>query len=114
NPNYNGACFTFEVARIPETDVGPFPLCLGETFSRDGFSFTPGSEGVFTADYTLNSRGCDSIINLTLNVISNEPIEVEATICEGSTFTDPVIGDMSAAGTYSQTITNANGCPQDY
>ncbi|MBK7429215.1 MAG: hypothetical protein IPI60_20405 [Saprospiraceae bacterium] len=115
NPGYTGACFTFNVVQISETDVGPFPVCLGDDYIRDGMTFTPGAEGTFTTDYMLTSpRGCDSIINLTLEVIFNDAIEMEATICEGSTFTDPIIGDMSAAGTYSQTITNANGCPQEY
>ncbi len=115
NPGYTGACFTFNVAQIPETDVGPISLCLDSTYFRDGLSFTPGSAGTFTTDYMLTSpRGCDSIINLTLDVIYNEPIVMEATICAGSTITDPITGDMSAAGTYAQTITNANGCPQEY
>lgn len=71
NYGYTGdACFTFEVDSIPDTELGPFNLCLDDSFSIDGRTFTPTDTGTFTTSYLLTSpRGCDSTILLTLNVI---------------------------------------------
>ena len=46
-------------------------------------------------------------LNLTVNAIENQTIN--ATICEGSTYTENGF-NVSAAGTYTRTATNANGC----
>ncbi|MBK7429219.1 MAG: gliding motility-associated C-terminal domain-containing protein [Saprospiraceae bacterium] len=117
NYNYLGdACFTFTVEELPPTNLGPFDICLGETYvSPDGTEITPASGGQFSTSYELISdRGCDSTIIVTLNVIDNLPINEEIIICAGETYNDPIIGIVSDPGDYPMVITNANGCPQDY
>lgn len=75
---YSGdACFTFQVEKIPETEIGPIQLCLGDSYVRDGKFFSPVDTGFLTVSYNLTSfRGCDSLINITFDVkkIDNEVI----------------------------------------
>src|SRR5690606_860488 len=98
NYNYTGnACFTFNVEDLAPTNLGPFDLCLGETYiSPDGNQFTPNSGGQFNANYELvSARGCDSTIIVNLNVIDNPPINEEFIICAGETYTDPILGVLA-------------------
>jgi hypothetical protein len=67
---YTGdACFTFEVETIPDAELGPFQICLGDSYSVDGMTFSPPDTGVFISTYILTSAlGCDSTVHLTLEV----------------------------------------------
>lgn len=49
------------------------------------------------------------MVTLNLTVVTAEGQTIEATICEGSTYTENGF-NVSAAGTYTKTATNANGC----
>lgn len=79
----------------------------------DGQSFTVGTETFdATGDYTINltsQSGCDSLVNLDLEVLTFLTTEVEAMICEGESYT---VGSESfdATGNYSVTLTAQSGC----
>jgi gliding motility-associated-like protein len=78
-----------------------------------GSSYTFGSEvltnpGVFQL-VLQNSSGCDSIINLTLEVLPAIASQISASICPGSSY---AFGNqtLTQAGTYEQLLQTASGC----
>ncbi|NBV04494.1 MAG: hypothetical protein EBS08_02355, partial [Cytophagia bacterium] len=79
----------------------------------DGQSFVCGTQLFSTAGtYTIiipGSNGCDSVITLTLIVLPNASETMTASICEGQSFT---FGSqtLTTGGTYTNTLTAANGC----
>ncbi|MFM8837526.1 MAG: choice-of-anchor J domain-containing protein, partial [Bacteroidota bacterium] len=64
--------------------------------------------GVYTRTL-ISSTGCDSIITLNLAVLSHSVATISGSICQGSTY---AFGSQSlgTAGTYTRTISSANGC----
>ena len=81
-------------------------ICAGETYSFDGKSLT--ASGAYSASYT-SAAGCDSIINLTLEVLPAPTITISEEICEGQTYA--FFGqNLSTSGTYQEIATSANGC----
>lgn len=81
-------------------------ICGGESFEIEENSFTEA--GAYQVNLT-SSEGCDSTINLTLNVLENSSSSIEAFICPG---TDVDIGEESfdATGMYEVVLMAANGC----
>jgi hypothetical protein len=79
----------------------------------DGSSYTFGSQTLTTAGtYTrtlTNAAGCDSVITLTLIVNQPTSSAINASICDGTSYT---FGSqtLTTAGVYTQTLTNAAGC----
>jgi len=79
----------------------------------DGQSFVCGTQSFNTAGtFTIilqGSNGCDSVITLTLIVLPNASETITASICEGQSYT---FGSqtLTTGGTYTNTITAANGC----
>ena len=81
-------------------------ICQGQAYIENGFNVSEA--GTYTQNLeTVN--GCDSIVTLTLNVNLVYSTELNATICEGSVYTDNGF-NVSEAGVYTQNLTTANGC----
>lgn len=107
----NGACpiastvdtINVATALVNNLAVG---LCPGQTFTLGSQVLsTPGSY----SDTLPSAAGCDSIINLTLTNAVPTSSTINASICQGDTYT---LGSqtLSTAGTYTEVIPNAAGC----
>ncbi len=81
-------------------------ICAGSSYLFNGQQLTSG--GTYS-DTLQNANGCDSIITLTLIVNPTLTGSLAATICSGSSYTFNG-QQISNAGTYSDTLQNANGC----
>ena len=85
-------------------------ICEGETYIDHGFWLT--YSGTFIISRHQSCNGCDSlfVLNLTVNPTYNELIE--ATICEGDTFSYPGYENLTAweTGIYHDIIESSNGC----
>ncbi|MFM7496945.1 MAG: beta strand repeat-containing protein, partial [Bacteroidota bacterium] len=81
-------------------------ICQGQSFAFGSLNLN--SAGTYSRTVTA-ANGCDSVINLTLNVLPNSTSNLSATICQGRSYS---FGAqlLTAAGTYSRTLTAANGC----
>ncbi|MFM7747367.1 MAG: hypothetical protein ACKO7X_05545, partial [Bacteroidota bacterium] len=79
----------------------------------DGQSYTFGSQTLTTGGTYTNTvtaaNGCDSVITLTLQVNPISNTNLNAEICQGSTYN---FGSQSitTSGTYTLNLTNINGC----
>lgn len=81
-------------------------ICFGEEFIIGSDVLTePGNYTIFIAA----SNGCDSIINLTLDVLPDINVSLIEVICSGGVF---VIGgeSLTDAGDYTFVFEAANGC----
>ena len=99
-------CTTVNVAPIPPTSVQE-TICQYDCFVADsGDSFC--SAGVFPVIYT-SYQGCDSVVNYTIIEIPEPIVIVDATICEGESYT---VGNevFTLAGIYEIGLTGALGC----
>ena len=91
----------------PNTEENIFAqICDGESFGINGEVYT--SSGMYSQQLT-NQYGCDSLLNLELEVFELTEETISAQICEGD---DVTINDVvyDAAGSYSQTLINSEGC----
>ncbi len=81
-------------------------ICQGDTFHFGNMNLT--TSGTYQ-NSLISSRGCDSVVMLTLTVLPADSGFVNAEICEGSSF---AYGGQSynQTGVYYQTINNPNGC----
>ncbi len=93
------------VASVIETYITE-QICEGESFVVNGEVFT--ETGEYQRPLTASS-GCDSIVNLSLSVLPNVSLFLEAEICDGESYW---IGTTSyqTEGTYEQTLLTLNGC----
>ncbi len=81
-------------------------ICEGEVYEAGGMSFSEA--GTYEILLT-NSVGCDSIIQLALEVTPLPERFMDASICAGETF--QIGGEtFSVSGNYSVYIANNNGC----
>jgi gliding motility-associated-like protein len=94
---------TVNVATSSTTNAG---ICQGGSYLFNGTNYN--TTGTYTKTLT-NAAGCDSIttLNLTVNVPTSST--TNAGICQGSSYTFNGT-TYNAAGTYSKTLTNAQGC----
>ena len=81
-------------------------LCEGDTYYFGGQTIS--AAGVYT-DTATNSRGCDSIVELTLDFIPTVRVAITATINEGETY-EFGGNSLSQAGEYEHTFHTALGC----
>lgn len=97
--------FTLIVRPVYEEDR-EVTICTGSTYTFNGEEFTVA--GTYPVMYQTVS-GCDSIINLIINVKDEIITELEVQNCVGGTyqFNDQTITE---AGTYRDTMTSVNGC----
>ncbi|MEM6317987.1 MAG: PKD domain-containing protein [Bacteroidota bacterium] len=79
-------------------------ICTGTSYNFNGTILTTAGS---YADTLVAANGCDSIVNLTLNIDSLIRDTLEVSICEGTTY-DFGGRVLSLAGTYSDTLTTAN------
>jgi len=81
-------------------------ICLGESVQIGDSTFS--TEGNYTIPLQT-AAGCDSIVNLNLQVISEIPATVDTAICAGETLQ---LGGQSftVAGAYTILETSVNGC----
>lgn len=81
-------------------------ICAGEGYTFGNQTLT---EGGTYADTLQTVNGCDSIINLTLNVFDTLLVEQNVTICAGESFT--FNGESyNESGNYTATLQTVNGC----
>lgn len=81
-------------------------LCAGESYQLGDEFYT--TSGNYTQRFTA-ANGCDSLINLHLNIVENSTAEALVTICTGESYT---VNDQiyTETGVYENTLTNAAGC----
>lgn len=81
-------------------------ICQGDSTLVHG-SFESVA-GVYT-DTLMATTGCDSIVNITLNVNPNYFIQTTAAICQGDSI---LLGGsyQFASGVYNDTVSTVNGC----
>jgi hypothetical protein len=81
-------------------------ICPGSSLDFGGNNLT--AAGTYK-DTLTGSNGCDSIVTLTLSLKAVTAGSVSASICPGSSF-DFGGKNLTAAGTYKDTVTGSNGC----
>ena len=87
-------------------------ICKGDSYSQNGFTLPiQNNAGTFT--FNSNSfplaNGCDSIVELSLNVHNTYTTNVDLTICERATYN--FFGDiLDQPGTYYKTLESRYGC----
>lgn len=81
-------------------------ICAGNSYSFNGHVLT--SAGVYT-DTLQSSGGCDSIVTLHLTVNQPSGSSFSTSVCYGASYS--FAGrNLSASGTYFDTLTNHYGC----
>jgi hypothetical protein len=81
-------------------------ICPGSSYLFSGSHLTVA--GTYTDTLTA-AAGCDSIVTLHLTVGTNSYHSIADTICQGSRFLFNGVS-ISAAGTYTDTLSSAAGC----
>lgn len=81
-------------------------ICPGQTYI---FGSQTLSAGGMYSETLVSTSGCDSIVNLTLAALSPSSSTLNASICQGDSYT---LGSqtLTASGTYTEIVTNAAGC----
>ncbi len=83
-------------------------ICEGDTLWINNAPYT--STGAFTEILPGEAaNGCDSIINIMLNVLPNSNSFIEAIICDGETY-DFNGTILTTEGIYESTVPASNGC----
>ena len=81
-------------------------ICQGSAYTENGFNVSEA--GVYTQNLqTIN--GCDSVVTLTLTVNPVATTALQASICQGETYTENGF-NVSEAGVYTQNLQTINGC----
>ncbi len=101
----SSAFLTLTVLPVPETFLTP-TICDGESFAVGAsvYSATGAYQDTLTA-----INGCDSIVFTDLTVLPVPNTNLTEAICDGETFTVGA-SDYTAAGSYVDTLSAANGC----
>jgi hypothetical protein len=81
-------------------------ICVGDVYDFEGQQLTAG--GQYTQVYQA-VNGCDSTIALTLVVNQPTSSSVNGAICVGDSYSFNGL-NLTTAGTYNDTLVNANGC----
>ncbi|MBR6068489.1 MAG: T9SS type A sorting domain-containing protein [Bacteroidales bacterium] len=86
-------------------------ICKGDSYSQNGFTLPMQNNAgtfSFSNSYPL-ANGCDSVVELSLNVHDTYTKNVDLTICESATYN--FHGQMlNQAGTYQAFLTSRYGC----
>ncbi|MEZ4968024.1 MAG: hypothetical protein R2791_22475, partial [Saprospiraceae bacterium] len=94
-----------QVLPLSQSDLSAV-ICDGETYTLG--SATYNVSGTYQEIFPA-ANGCDSVVTLALTVLPELGSEIQASICEGETFTlGANVYDQS--GTYQETFISANGC----
>ena len=81
-------------------------ICAGESYEMGGQTYE--ETGIYSADLTALA-GCDSTVTLNLEVVQAIEVDLQESICEGSSFTMGVT-DYTETGIYTETFTSSGGC----
>ncbi len=81
-------------------------ICQGQSYLFNGINRT--TSGAYL-DTLVNANGCDSILTLNLTVKPTTTGSINASICQGQSYLFNGI-NRTTAGTYLDTLVNANGC----
>jgi hypothetical protein len=81
-------------------------ICQGETYTNNGFNAS--TAGLHTQNLQT-TKGCDSIVNLTLTVNQPTTTNLTAEICQGETY---ILNgfNLSTAGLHTQNLQTYKGC----
>ncbi len=81
-------------------------MCENESYSFAGQNVT--TSGIYY-DTLMTGGGCDSIVELSLEVLPVKNVDVSASICEGQSYT---VGSetFNATGEYDILLTSSDGC----
>lgn len=97
---------SFQTINLPYITNLTASICQGETYTFNGLNLD--TSGVFTQNLqTLN--GCDSVVNLVLIVNQPDTTNIEASICQGETYTLNGF-NSNTEGVYTQNLQTINGC----
>ena len=89
-------------------------ICQGGHYTLNGFDTLATQSGTLYDQRTLtNASGCDSIVNLILNVLPSYLFEVSAETCDNVPFQWHG-GEFLIAGDYYDSLTTVNGCDSVY
>ncbi|MEO1260654.1 MAG: gliding motility-associated C-terminal domain-containing protein [Bacteroidota bacterium] len=93
------------VLENPEFSVAA-QICAGESYTAGGEEFSTSGQYEVTVSAT---NGCDSIIQLDLDVLAAIQTDLAEQICEGNTFTVGT-ATFEQTGEYEVTLTALSGC----
>jgi hypothetical protein len=79
-------------------------ICSGDVYSFGGQNLS--TPGVYV-DTLVTAGGCDSLVTLTLDVLSTGDTTLNVSTCNQYVFNSVL---LTASGTYMDTLTNINGC----
>jgi len=103
----NVATCTTQVKIIDTTKTSIIAeICQGDSYEFDNESILVS--GVFQSTLQ-NSLGCDSLIELTLTVLDTSHTDITTSICQGDSYDFGEL-NLTEAGIYFDTLSNANQC----
>lgn len=101
-------------ALIPDEVTETVSLCSGEDYTfPDGTTQTNITAQVVYNSVLQNQNGCDSIIETTVDVLSNNQVTESASICSGDSYTFPdgtTQTNITSETIYNSVLQNVNGC----
>lgn len=86
-------------------------ICKGDSYSQNGFTLPiQNNAGIFNFSNSISlANGCDSVVELSLNVHNTYTTNVDLTICESATYN--FFGqELNQPGTYQHLLTSQHGC----
>ena len=92
--------------RPPITETLTEQVCAGQSYTLGTQVIT--TSGSYSETFTA-ANGCDSVVTLTLSVLTEIITNLNETICDGQTFTFDG-NPLGTAGNYSATYTSSGGC----
>ena len=96
---------TLDVVPAQETHIAE-AICDGEVYTLNDIEFS--AAGTYQV-FLTGSSGCDSIVNLDLEVLELSETSIEEDLCAGDIFV--IAGEeITESGTYQFTIPDENGC----
>ncbi len=94
-----------KVNSTPTTNIQA-QICAGQIYPFQGMNLN--APGIFTADLQT-SQGCDSTVQLTLDVVAVIKASISDAICQGSTYSFNGV-TLSSPGMYADTLLSNGGC----
>ena len=107
--------YTLFLTVIPKSyDTVRATICMGDTYTENGFNVTPTYAGTIYDQLVLtNQNGCDSIVSLVLTVNNSYLFETQASTCDGTPY-EWRGGEYTVEGTYYNNYVTAAGCDSVY
>ena len=116
-PNSYGCEDVYEmVLTVNQSDVVTIhdTICQGGWYTLNGFDTLAAQAGTLYDQLTLtNANGCDSVVNLILQVMPTYLFETTASTCENVPY-EWRNGEYSVAGDYYDSLTTQHGCDSVY